>query len=183
MFRKNQGNSFFFNAYICFYEDDYKFDGRNGIWNNPDKLLKVAKNFAGVITPDFSTNQDFPDPLKRFSTYKMRAIGYWLGKQGVKVINNIRWGTEESFEYCFDGLPYNSVLAVGTVGGSPRRLRDRTRFNVGLLKAVDLLHPHTILVYGSSNYDVFKKLKKKGITVISYQSKTANYFERRKNNE
>lgn len=36
---------------------------------------------------------------------RMRAYGYWLGKNGIPVINNIRWGTPETFEYCFEGIP------------------------------------------------------------------------------
>ena len=55
---------FFCNSFVCFYMDDYKFDGARGIWNNSAYALKVLRHFAGVITPDFSTYQDFPEPLK-----------------------------------------------------------------------------------------------------------------------
>ncbi|MBQ0071515.1 MAG: DUF4417 domain-containing protein, partial [Spirochaetales bacterium] len=39
------------------------------------------------ITPDFSTNQDFPEAIKIYATYRMRAFGYWLGREGIEVIN------------------------------------------------------------------------------------------------
>lgn len=75
---------YFVNAYIHFYIDDQKFDGkRSSIWLYPDKALEVIKHFAGIITPDFSTNADFPDPIKRYNTYRMRAFGCWMNKLGM----------------------------------------------------------------------------------------------------
>ena len=44
---------------------------------------------------------------------------------------SVRWGTEETFQYCFDGIPQNSIVAAGTVGGSPRKRKDRDRFETG----------------------------------------------------
>lgn len=174
---------YFIDAFINWYIDDYKFDSSRGIWHDYNFALKVIKHFAGVITPDFSTYQDFPYPIKIDATYRMRTFGYWLGKQGVRVINNVRWGTEESYEYCFEGIPQNSIVSIGTVGGGPRKLINRTRFEAGLHKMVELLHPHTILVYGSANAVCFDELRKCGITIVSYQSRTARVYEGRKRYE
>lgn len=171
---------FFCNSFVCFYMDDYKFDGARGIWNNSAYALKVLRHFAGVITPDFSTYQDFPEPLKIYNTYRMRAFGYWLGKNGIVVINNIRWGTPETWAYCWDGAPKCSILSIGTVGGSPRKLIDRKRFEEGLEELVRVLQPHTIIVYGSANYPCFDRLIEHGIKVASYPSQTASAFERRR---
>ena len=62
------------------------------------------------------------------------------------------WGMPESYRYCFDGIDKNSVVAIGTVGGSPRKYIDRNRFEKGLAELVRVLHPHTIIIYGSANY-------------------------------
>ncbi len=169
---------FHYDAFVCWYIDDQKFDGPRGIWHDYNFALNVLRHFAGAITPDFSTYQDFPEPLKLYNTYRMRVYGYWLGKNGIAVINNVRWGTPESWWYCFDGIPTDSVVAIGTVGGSPRKLKDRDRFERGLDEMMRVLHPHTIIVYGSANYSCFKKLVRAGIKVISYPSKTALAFER-----
>lgn len=167
-------------AYVCFYEDDYDFDSSKGIWFPGDQDCKILKCFQGVITPDFSTYQDFPDPYKRLNTYRMRAFGYWYGTLcGGSVINNVRWGTPETYEYCFDGIPKNSIVAIGTVGGSPRKLADRSRFENGLAEMIKRLSPHTILVYGSANYKCFNELEKRGIRVIDFPSKTSRAFGRR----
>ena len=103
----------------------------------------------------------------------------WLGKNGIAVINNVRWGTRETWWYCWDGIPDNSIVAIGTVGGSPHKLIDRKRFEEGLERLVPERHPHTIIVYGSANYPCFDKLRERGIKVISYPSQTALAFERR----
>ena len=171
---------FFYDAVVCFYQDDYKFDGPRGIWHDSAHALKVLCHFAGVITPDFSTYQDFPEPIKIYNTYRMRAFGYWLGRNGVPVTNNVRWGTPESYRYCWDGIPKNSMVAIGTAGGSPRRLADRRRFEDGLFEMVRVLQPHTILVYGSDRYACFDVLRAKGIQVVAFPSKTAAAFERRR---
>ena len=170
-------------AFVNWNLDDYKFDGTHGIWHDYKFVLKVLRHFAGAITPDFSTNQDFPEAIKIYATYRMRAYGYWLGWEGIEVINNVRWGTEETFRYCFEGIPQNSIVAIGTVGGGPRKLIDRERFETGLVKMVEVLKPHTILVYGSANGDCFDVLRAQRINIVSYPGKTAKVFEGRKQHE
>ena len=171
------------NAFVCFYIDDSKFDGTRGIWHEYEYTLKVLRHFDGVITPDFSTYQDFPAALKVYQTYRMRLFGYWLGKNGIAVINNVRWGSQETYSYCFRGIPKHSIVSIGTVGGNPRRLIDRDRFEKGLFKMVEVLKPTTVIVYGSANYDCFRKLISQGILVVSFPSKTAVAFEQRKQYE
>ena len=164
-------------SFVCFYEDDQDFDSSCGIWARSSNAYRVLCHFGGIITPDFSTYQDFPYPLKLWNTYRMRAFGYWYGTICRKpVINNVRWGTSETYGYCFDGIPRNSIVAIGTVGGSPRKLVDRHRFESGIIKMMDVLSPHTILIYGSATYHCFDKLRKQGIAVISYPSKTSRAF-------
>lgn len=175
---------YYCDAFICFYIDDYKFDGvRTSIWLFPWIALRILKHYRGIITPDFSTYQDFPYPLKLWNTFRMRAFGYWAGKQGLEIINNVRWGTPETYHYCFDGIEKHSVVAIGTVGGNPRRIIDRNRFEEGLEEMVKRLSPHTIIVYGSANYDCFKKLSDKKINIVSFKSSTASYYERRNKSE
>lgn len=113
---KRGNKNFFMNAFVHFYQDDYKFDdSRCGIWIVPERAAKIFRHFAGIITPDFSTCLDFPFPLKIFNTYRMRAFGYWYGTLGGAVINNVRWGEEDTFGWCFDGIPLNSIVSIGTV--------------------------------------------------------------------
>ena len=172
------------NAFIHFYIDDQKFDGKqSSIWLYPDRTLEIIKHFAGIITPDFSTNADFPDPIKRYNTYRMRAFGYWISQNGIPVINNVRWGTRETWCYCFDGIPKHSIIAIGTVASNLKSLSVRPNFEVGLQKMVEAIEPSTIVIYGSDNYQFFDKLKEQGMVIISFPSKTSEAFARRKRDE
>ncbi len=106
----------------------------------------------------------------------MRVFGYWCGKNGLEVVNNVRWGTEETYNYCFDGVEKDNVVAIGTVGGSPRELANRQRFEKGLEKLIKQLSPKVILVYGSAKYPCFNKLREAGIEIHDFQSATARAF-------
>ena len=177
------GPEFREDSFVCWYVDDYKFDGRQGVWDKCKKTLKLLRHFAGVITPDFSTYQDFPEPLKLYNTYRMRLLGYWFGKNGIPVVNNVRWGTRETYGYCFEGVPKNSIVAVSACGGSTKKLENRERFENGLDELVKVLSPHTIIVYGSANYPCFDRLIDRGVKIASYPSKMERAFKGRKRHE
>jgi hypothetical protein len=176
-----KGNhNFHVDAFIHFYIDDQKFDGkRSSIWLYPEKALAIIKHFAGIISPDFSTYADFPDPLKRYNTYRMRTFAYWCYTQKIPVINNVRWGTEETWEYCFDGIEKNSIIFIGAVASGLHMLCNRPRFEKGLDELVKRVNPHTIIVYGSANYDCFDRLKSSGIQIIEFPSDTSLSFASR----
>ena len=165
------------NAWVHFYLDDSKF---TKTWNDPEGAIELLSHFKGIITPDYSTYADFPIALKKANTFRMRAFGYLAAKRGLGVINNLRWGDSNTYDFSFSGLPHNSTLAIGTVGGNPRSLENRERFNSGLMAAVEELSPHTLLIYGSSKYPIFTELKEKGIYIITYQGHTASVFESRR---
>lgn len=174
---RNGKKDYFCDAFVCFYLHDHKFDGISGIWRKPKRTLEILRHFAGAITPDFSTYLDFPDPIKRYNTFRMRAFEYWLGRCGIEVINNVRWGTPETYTYTFSGLPKHSILSIGTVAGSPRKLENRPIFNAGLEELVKRLKPHTIITYGSAKYPCLERLRQQGIRVVEYKSRTARVFE------
>lgn len=175
---------FFIDAFVIFCCDDYKFDNRNGIWFNHKLALRILKHFRGIISPDFSTCHDFPDPIKRYNTYRMRAFGYWYGIiVGGEVYNNVRWGTPETYEYCFDGLPTNDILVIGTVASGLKKLVNRPIFDAGIKELYVRLHPHTIIVYGSANYPIFNWLREQGVNIVVYPSKTDQDFKRRADHE
>lgn len=179
---KSGDKNFFINAFVHFYQDDYKFDGsRCGIWVAYKKARELLSHFAGIITPDFSTYNDFPFPIKIFNTYRMRAFGYWYGTFGGSVINNVRWGEEDTFYWCFDGIHKNSVIAIGTVGSGLRHVENRKLFEVGFFKLLEVLTPKTIIVYGSDNYSFFDNVRQ-NIKILQFPSERSLAFKE-KNNE
>lgn len=171
-------------AFIHFYQDDQSFDGKQtSIWLYPKNALRIIRHYSGIIAPDFSTNADFPMPLKVWNFYRMNAFGYWIGSLQIPVISNCRWGTEETWDYCFDGNPRSSIISIGSVASGINRLKNRPLFEAGLFEMVDVLQPHTIVVYGSANYSFFDTLRRKGIQIVSYPSKTSQAYAGRKRHE
>lgn len=167
-------------AFVHFYVDDIKFDGvRSSIWLFPWRALEIIQHFDGIITPDFSMCQDFPEPIKLFAVYRMRAFGYWIGQQGIAVINNVRWGTRETWRYCFAGIPRRTVVGIGVVASGLRKLENRPLFEEGLAEMVRVLRPAVIIVYGSANYECLKQLKSLGVMVLQFNSDTNNALRRR----
>ena len=186
IYKKNiqKDPNFYINAFIHFFIDDHKFDGkRSSVWLNPESLLKIAKHFAGVISPDFSTYQDFPLPLKMYNIYRMRSFDFWLEQEDIVCIYNVRWGTVETWKYCFDGIPKNSVVAIGTVASDLRNGDSKLLFENGFRKMIEVLAPTDIVIYGSRNNAVITEAKQSGINVVSFPSKTSLAFEEASNRE
>lgn len=153
-------------ACLHFYTDDWRF---TGIWNYPIRYLKTLQRYGAVVTPDFSVYMDMPLALQVDSVYRSHAVGFWLGKCGIPVIPNIRWGDERSYEFCFDGIPTHSMVAIGT-NGCLRNPLDRKTFKLGLDVMCFRLQPHTILVYGPTPKDMFQSCVDAGIKVVPYEA-------------
>ena len=172
--------SYHAHAFIHCCIDDQKFDGeREGIWRKWRFFYEVASHFDGITGIDFSTNADFPEPLKRYQFHKMRAIEHGAIQRGIPVIPSARWGTPETWGYCFDALPESSTLFVGVVGSGLNSLENRPVFDAGLLELVRQKKPKAIVVIGSANYKVFQDLRDLGITVHQLDSETSTFFKTR----
>ena len=66
---------------------------------------------------------------------------------GIDVIPTISWSDKESFDWCFDGDPVRSVVAVSSVGVMNSKER-KTLFLNGYGEMMDRLQPETVLFYG-----------------------------------
>lgn len=167
-------------AYIHFYIDDQYFDGLfTGIWFHSKRALKVISHFAGIIAPDFSTYADFPDPLVRWNYYRMSAFGYWIGSLGIPVIVNARWGWQETWSYCWDGIRPGDMVSIGTVGSGLKKKINRYQFEQGFDELIRRIHPPVIVVYGSATHPCFEKARAAGIQIVAFPSETSERFARR----
>jgi hypothetical protein len=152
--------------WVHFYIDDYKFER---IWNNPDAYLEGLKNYGGVISPDFSLYRDMPLVMQAWNTYRSRAIGYWLSKNGIRVIPNVRWSDGRSYEFCFDGVPADGVVSIGT-HGCVKRNEDKNHFLLGFREMLSRLSPKVLVVYGRLPKELFKACEKAGTTLRQFDS-------------
>jgi hypothetical protein len=163
-----------YNQFIHFYEEDRDIER---FWNNPKEYLQRIKKFRGIITPDFSVYRDMPLVQQKWNTYRGRALGFWLQKQGVDIIPNIRYGDERTYKFCFDGMPQNSVIAIGT-HGCIKHAEDISYHIKGIKETIKQLSPRAILVYGAFPDDVFTIPRYQGHNIVVYKSNTAKIFSK-----
>ena len=131
------------NVGIHFYIDDYQFER---VWNYPEKYLDILSEYECIISPDFSLYCDMP--MKIWNTYRNRWIGSYFQSHGIKVIPNVRWDSEDTYEFCFRGIPKGSIISVSTVSMKKGELKD-TWIN-GMKEAIRQIEPETILLYGGA---------------------------------
>ncbi len=151
------------NQWIHFYIDDYRFER---IWSSPQKYLSIFKQFTGVIGPDFSVYTNMPLSMQIWNTYRNRSLSFWLQDKGIDLIPNIVWGKENSYEFCFDGIPKNSTVAISTNGCIGNKL-DKYYFKKGFDKMIETVKPKTIVVYSNMPKDIFKEIYTKDIAFVN----------------
>lgn len=130
---------------VHFFIDDYRF---KRLWSAPDNYLPMLQEFKYVMTPDFSMYTDYPKVMQIYNHYRKHWIGAYLQEYGVQVIPTICWSDESSYEWCFDGEPEHSVVAVSSVGTQLNR-KSKELFVKGYNAMVERLHPETIIFYGN----------------------------------
>lgn len=127
----------------CFV-DDVKFEG---IWKDPLKQVETLSYYAYVCPCDFSFYYTMPTALQIYQIYRMRAIHHFLTCCGVKCIPVVTWSDESSFDFCFDGLPMESTLAISTNGC--HTIRAKEYYKRGFVEMCERLKPTQVLVVGA----------------------------------
>ena len=89
----------------------------------------------------------------------------------MKVIPTVSWSNKASYDFCFDGIPTKSTVAVSTIGvkksNEPIKL-----WQEGMGAMIDKLEPKRILGYGGCiDYDY------RGIEVHYFKNETTERME------
>ena len=129
---------------IHFYLDDYQFER---LWNSPEKYLDVLREYECILTPDFSLYMDMPMPMKIWNVYRSRQIGAYYQSMGMRVIPTISWAEEETFQFCFLGIPKGSIVSVSTIGVK-QNSEALEIWEAGMREMIEQIEPSAILVYG-----------------------------------
>ena len=140
---------------IHFFLKDYQF---SRLWTSPDMYIGMLRRFRFVCTPDFSMYTDFPLALQINSHYRKHWLGaYWQSK-GITVIPTICWSDERSFEWCFDGEPEKSTVAISSVG---TQLNERSKrlFLLGYQQMMSRLQPKIVLFHGRIPAEITAKME------------------------
>lgn len=127
------------------YLYDYNFELT---WSNPSIIIPCLKNYRCVIGPDFSIFVDQPRAVNVWNVYRNRWVTSYWQSQSIQAIPSASWGNVDSFDYCFDGLPENSIIAIGhTAIGKDSSYRQLYRLGIETL--IQRKCPTKLLVYGA----------------------------------
>lgn len=129
---------------VHMFVDDYRFVR---LWKSPDQYLSALQKAGAVCSPDFSLYTDTPVALNLYNHYRKHWLAAYWQKNGIIVIPTVCWSDESSFEWCFDGEPAKSVVAVSSVG-TQRRADTKAAFLKGYDAMMERLQPETILFWG-----------------------------------
>ena len=129
---------------VNFFLWDHQFER---VWNYPKRYADVLKDFGAVLSPDFSLYFDFPKAVQIFNHYRKHWCGAYWQHFGATVIPTIRWGTRDTFDWCFDGEPEGGIVAVSNVGAMKNEFT-RKCFMEGYNEMLVRLQPKEVLLFG-----------------------------------
>lgn len=132
-------------AGVHFYIQDSFF---NCVWNSPTRYEKMFKRFWGVISTDYSVYADMVMPEVLWNSFRNKLLTAWFQGNGITVIPNISWGRPWSYDFCFDGFPKHSVIAINSTGIGNNAF-SKSLWSRGYEKAIEALEPAKILRYGA----------------------------------
>lgn len=127
-----------------FYLDDYRF---LRVWNNPEQYIPLLSRFRQVLSPDFSLFTDYPKVLQLYNHYRKHWLAAFWQERGVRVIPTICWSTPDSYAWCFDGEPKESVVSVSSTGCCMGAAQKKA-FNDGYAAMILALHPSKVIYFG-----------------------------------
>lgn len=143
---------------VHFFVDDFRFET---IYNHPEKSLERYGKYRFLLTPDYSLYAEM-DPWRQIESIgKARWVGANWQAAGKIVIPTISWGLARSFEFCFDGIQKNSIVAIGMVGCK----RNKKDFLKGYFQMLSKIEPEAIICLGNP----FGEMEGK-IIVVDYLS-------------
>lgn len=151
---------------VHFFVYDYIF---KGIWGRMDRYRDMMGKFGCMCTPQFSAYLDYPKALQIYNYYRSMAVGAYWQQAGHIVIPTMYTGLiPNAYEWCFEGMPENSSVAVST-NGLGKSKGERKLFALSFYEMIKRIHPYNILWYGEY-YDECDEYKDLIFEVPSYSA-------------
>jgi len=131
---------------VHFFQNDHKIEC---VWTFPDRYYEALKSYSVVLTPDFSMYTKMPKAVQIFNHYRAMWIGAYWQERGMFIIPTIQWSTEDSYEWCFDGISIGGIVAVSNVGCLQDDI-SKHLFYEGYKAMLDIVKPCKVLFYSNS---------------------------------
>lgn len=135
---------------VSTFLDDYILER---FWNNPLNYVEKFNEAKSVMSPDFSLLLGMPTPMQQWNVYRNRLVGHVWAKNGLNVIPTISWSDEKSFDFCFNGIYQNSIVAISNVGCNTDRQKEY--FDRGFQQMKKIIKPRKMLFMCNKKYKEF----------------------------
>ena len=146
--RTNIRDEHHLNRMVHFFLYDYKFER---IWTKPDYDIEKLKRYRAVLSPDFSIYREMNPSMQLYNTFRNRWCGAYFASKGIRVIPTVSWGDENTFDFCFKGIPKGSVVAVSTymVSEHGNHADQKDFFLKGYREMLRQIEPERIICYNT----------------------------------
>ena len=146
--RTNIRDEHHLNRMVHFFLYDYKFER---IWKKPDYDIEKLKRYRAVLSPDFSIYREMNPSIQLYNTFRNRWCGAYFASKGIRVIPTVSWGDENTFDFCFKGIPKGSVVAVSTymVSEHGNHADQKDFFLKGYREMLRQIEPERIICYNT----------------------------------
>lgn len=133
---------------VHFFLYDYKFER---VWEKPANDIDKLKRYRAVLSPDFSMYREMNPTMQLYNTFRNRWCGAYFASKGIRVIPTVSWGDENTFDFCFRGIPKGSVVAVSTymVSEHSNRSAQKEFFLKGYREMLRQIEPTRIVCYNN----------------------------------
>lgn len=133
---------------VHFFLYDYKFER---VWKDAEKDIARLKNYRAVLSPDFSMYLEMNPTIQLYNTFRNRWCGAYWANRGLRVIPTVSWGDENTFDFCFLGIPKGSTVAVSTymVSEHDNRSDQKEFFLKGYREMLHRIEPERIICYNT----------------------------------
>ena len=144
-------------TFVCTYARDCSFER---VRQNPKKYLHFFKRCAGLIGFDFSVHSDMPIVKQKSQMNDNLSLTYFYGKEGNKIIPNIRYGKNDLSDEFLSAIPKHTLIAIGT-HGFIKEIPQKAEWYCFLEKIIKELEPLGIIVYGKLSGKIFEDFEEK----------------------
>ena len=89
--------------------------------------------------------------MQLYNTFRNRWCGAYWADIGLRVIPTVSWGNENTFDFCFLGIPKGSTVAVSTymVSEHDNRCEQKEFFMKGYQEMLRRIEPERIICYNT----------------------------------
>ena len=131
---------------VHFFLYDYKFER---VWKQPEQAIERLRPYRAVLSPDFSMYLEMNPVIQLYNVFRNRWCGAYLAGKGLRVIPTVSWGDESTFDFCFEGIPKGSTVAVSTymVSEHGHHADQKGFFMKGYRELLRRVEPERIICY------------------------------------